>query len=1026
MSSVKETAKNQKYWRSLDQLEGTPEFEEFLHREFPQAASEFPENISRRRWLQLMGASFALAGMTGCRWEQETIAPFTSRPANRIPGKTQKFATMVNRGGYAHSLIVTSSDGRPIKVEGNIDHPASLGATTAFDQAEMLHLYDPDRRLTVTKIDGDKREEKSWGEALAALQDRLTGDGSGFAVLSECSTSLTQARLKQTLQEQYPNLAWYQHESLNRENEWKGAELAFGTPLRPQYDLTKADIVLSLDADLLGMHPNSVSNIRQWSSRRVPEKSEMNRWYVVESQFTTTGSTADHRQPLRASAIPGWLAKLEQGLSDSEAAVSLSDFDKAVIDDLTHHKGTSLVVAGPNMPPEVHAVVARINGLLENLGQTVTYTNEPLAGGGTLTELVSSIDSGNVSSLLILGGNPVYTAADDLQFASKLNNIAFTVHLSQYKDETSRLCTWHLPAAHSFESWGDGVSYNGVYTLQQPLIDPLHDGKSALEMLSILSGEGDKPARVLVGDTFRTLGSDNDSENAWRAAVHLGLSESGGLNAETAELQESAQSVKLDGLRPVEGLELTLVASSSLYDGRYANNGWLQETPDPLTKLTWDNVALISYATAEKLGVENYTFVTIRANGKKFDIPAYIMPGQPDDTISIELGYGRVAAGAVGGQIDEDLDPVGVNAGVLRTVGSMDLVRGVEIETTGRKAIMASTQDHHLIDKAGMEEISGRIGELVRGGTLSHYEDHPDFAQHMVHHPPLESLWEDVKPDSEPEHKWGMSIDLSRCIGCNACSVACQSENNVPVVGKDQVSKGREMHWLRIDRYFEGDIENPKVANQVVACQQCENAPCEQVCPVAATVHSDEGLNDMVYNRCIGTRYCGNNCPYKVRRFNFFNFNKQYEQPGHELVGMVLNPEVTVRHRGVMEKCTFCVQRIQNGKIDAKVTNSEIKDGDIMTACQQACPANAIEFGDLKQEDSLVSQAHNNPRSYAMLEELNVRPRNKFLARIRNPHPSLEEEVDHGHHDEHAHDEHEVHGDETAETVPVENEENQE
>ncbi|MEZ6044986.1 MAG: TAT-variant-translocated molybdopterin oxidoreductase [Planctomycetaceae bacterium] len=1009
MSSVKDSVTDNKYWRSLDQLEGTPEFEEFLHREFPQAASEFPEGISRRRWLQLMGASFALAGLTGCRWEQETIAPMATRPANRIPGKTQKFATMVNRGGYAQSLVVTSIDGRPIKVEGNADHSASLGATTGYDQAEILHMYDPDRQGGVTLLSSPE-ETKSWNDAVAALTGQLQGDGAGFAILSEGSTSPTEKRLKEALLAKYPAIKFYQHESLSRENEWKGAELAFGTPLRPQYDLSKADIVLSLDADLLGIHPNSLAHVRQWAGRRTPEAGEMNRWYVVESQFTTTGASADHRLAVKASAIPAWVKKLAEEVESGAAAGDASEFGKALMDDLLNHKGSSLVVAGPNQPPEVHAVVARINSQLGNLGETVTYSSEPLAGEATLAELVSAIDGGQVKSLLVLGGNPVYTAPSDFKLGEKLEGLGFTAHLSQYKDETSRLCTWHLPAAHPFESWGDGVSYNGVYTLQQPLMEPLHGGKTAIELLALLNGEGDKPARVVVSETFRGLGGDNDSDRAWRAAIHQGFTEAGALNSESAAVQESAGSVSLDDFKPSEGLELTFAASGSLYDGRYANNGWLQETPDSMTKLTWDNVALISYATAEKLGVENYHFVTVRANGQTFEIPAYILPGQPDDSISIELGYGRTAAGAVGGDADQDVEPVGVNVGTARTSDRMHVIKAVEVEATSNKARLASTQDHHLIDTAGMQEISGRIGELVREGVLSEYKEHPDFAAHRVHQPDvLRSLWSEEQEHPYNDKKWGMSIDLSRCIGCNACSVACQSENNVPVVGKDQVARGREMHWLRMDRYFSGDIENPQVVNQMVACQQCENAPCEQVCPVAATVHSDEGLNDMVYNRCIGTRYCGNNCPYKVRRFNFFNYNKQYEKPGHDLIGMVLNPEVTVRHRGVMEKCTFCVQRIQNAKIDAKVANRELADGEIVTACQQVCPANAIEFGDLNLEGSKIAQAHNNDRAYAMLSELNVKPRNKYLARIRNPHPSLEPDwrSKHAHHDEHAgHDDH--------------------
>lgn len=1023
MSSIKESDNQNKFWRSLDELQGTPEFENYLHREFPEAASEFPEGISRRRWMQLMGASLSLAGVAGCRWEEEKIAPFANRPANRTPGIPQKFATMVNRGGYASSLVVTSYDGRPIKVEGNVQHPDSLGATSGFDQAEILSVYDPNRVAPVTAVENGKAVAKTWADAVKAIQAALAAskgrNGAGLAILTENNSSLTLSRLLEKVKELYPESSQYQFETSGSSNEWAGSELAFGQVLRPQYDIAKANIVLCLDADLVGRHPGAVTHTRAWAGRRTPETGEMNRWYVAESQYTATGAGADHRLPVKSTSIPALLARIEAALNAGHASEQDEKFVQAVVDDLLKNKGTSIVVAGPQQPAEVHAAVVRVNNLLENLGSTVNYINEPLAnnGSGSINDLAAAIDAGEVSELIILGGNPVYAAPHEVRFGEKLAKVGFSAHLGVYRDETSRLCQWHLPASHNFEEWGDGISYSGVPTVQQPLIDPIQDTKSEIEVLSLIVGEEQKADRVLVSETFRDILPADGFEKAFRKAVHDGfVAVDATTQTVTPAIQDSLASVSLDALKPNEHIELTFNLCDSVYDGRYANNGWLQETPDPMTKLTWDNVALISKATADRLGIKNFTYITVSFNANDIDIPAYIMPGQADDSIALALGYGRTAAGSVGGLVGadaiddiEDVDPVGVNVNVLRTTETAFLGSGAQVSPTGRPADLASTQEHHLIDKAGMEEIQGRMGDLVREAQLEEYKLHPDFAKHRVHEPPLESLWEDpIQYDGK--NKWGMSIDLSRCIGCNACSLACQSENNVPIVGKDQVSRGREMHWLRMDRYFKGDIEDPQVVSQPVVCQQCENAPCEQVCPVAATVHSDEGLNDMAYNRCIGTRYCGNNCPYKVRRFNFLNYNKQYEKEGHELVSLILNPEVTLRHRGVMEKCTFCIQRIQNGKIVASNENRDLVDGEIKTACQEVCPAGAIEFGDLNQEGSRIAVAHANDRAYAMLSELNVRPRNKYLARIRNPHPLLAEPFDAhgGHHDDH-HDEH--HGD---------------
>ncbi|MBN1855261.1 MAG: TAT-variant-translocated molybdopterin oxidoreductase [Pirellulales bacterium] len=985
------------WWRSLNELADAPGFRTFLKAEFPAEAEA--SGMSRRRMLQLMGASLTLAAAGGCRWKKQEILPFAERPEGRMPGKFEKFATAIPLGNVVHGLEVTCVDGRPIKIDGNPQHPESRGASTVFAQAALLELYDPDRSQCVVRRDGDKFEEQTW-EKFEAECDKLfrrlhESGGKDFCALAEADSSPTLDALRSKLLKVFRKASgdWYVFEPLSDDNEETISTSAKYQWLRTHWRLDRANVIVCLDADPLGSHPAAVRYARDFTAGRDPESGRMNRLYVVESGVSLTGASADHRLPLRASKIPDFTVSLEQSLK-SPGKID-HPFLRAMVADLLkpENHGRSIVCAGPAQPPDVHGAVQRINALLGNVGEekTVTYTSCPHWNShiGNLRFLTELMKAGKVGCLLILGGNPVYNAPADLMFGKALEQVETSIHLSLYRNETSRCCTWHLPRAHFLESWGDGRAYDGTYSVIQPMIAPLRNGRSAIEVLSRILESADKSGgeipkpEGLVQQTFHEL-FGRDSQAAWQCTIRDGLL--AGSHWPIQTLQSLAEVPHPKPLSKGERtLEVIFRGSRTIDDGRFANNGWLQELPDPVTKLTWGNAALIGPSTAKKLKLENGDLAILKLDGRELQTPVYIQPGLAEETIELTLGYGRRAAGNVGGEIPE-VEPVGVDVYPLRTTKSMYLAAGATLVPTGKKAQLAGTQDHYAIDVLGQKTVAHRAGELIRQATLEHYQKEPQFAQDEEH-PPLKSLWNALKYDG---HRWGMAIDLSKCIGCEACVTACQAENNIPLVGKEQVIRGREMHWLRVDRYFQGDPENPRLAFQPLPCQQCELAPCEQVCPVAATTHSHEGLNDMVYNRCVGTRYCANNCPYKVRRFNFFNYHKEFENPADEIGKMKYNPQVTVRSRGVMEKCTYCVQRIQEAKITAKSVGKPIRDGQIKTACQQVCPTGAITFGDLADPQSAVIRLHHSARAYAILAELNTQPRTVYLARIRNPNPELE------------------------------------
>lgn len=1006
-------ARGQSYWRSLEELAGHPQFEELLHREFPVQADEWANPVTRRKFLSLMGASLALAGLAGCtQAPPEKILPYVRQPEDIVPGKPLFFATAMPLAGLGTGVLVESHMGRPTKIEGNPEHPASLGATDAFTQASILNLYDPDRETGVTYLG----RSSTWNEALAALRSSLRSNakerGRGFRILTEAISSPSLVALLERLLKDFPGARWHQYEPTVGDGVLEGAKLAFGKAVEPIYQVKSADVILALDSDFLSMGPGCVRYAREFSERRKPRTNGegLNRLYAIESSPSTTGSVADHRLPVRTSEIEH-LARLlanELGLKGVEAPGAISSkhqsWIEAVARDFKARKpGTTLVVAGAGQPATVHALVHAMNEQLGNRGRTVVYIAPPTSRSdqrlASLHELADAMAAGEVDTLLVFGGNPMYSAPG-VRFVDAMAKVRLRAHLGIHADETSEFCHWHIPEAHYLECWSDIRAFDGTASIGQPLIAPLFGGRSPLELLSGLLDETPSESYEIVRSTWHRWHAEKkvneDFERFWRKSVHAGV---------VAGTKAPAESVRLEAnwlrgltrpdldIRAGRDLEIVFKPDPGVFDGRFANNGWLQEMPRPLTKLTWDNAACVSPKTAKDLGL-SYAFgatagehgrayadvVSLEIHGKTLELPIWIVPGHADDSVTVNLGFGRTRAGRVG-------DKVGARASVLQTSANFWFAHGLKLTKVGRRQLLACVQGHHSME--------GR--DLARGGTVAEFIKDPEFAtkpereEEKHDHPepngrrPLSMF----PPYPYEGYKWGMVIDLGACTGCSACVVACQAENNIPVVGKEEVSRGREMHWIRVDRYYHGDpFQDPDkliTRHQPVPCMQCENAPCELVCPVAATSHSQDGLNDMVYNRCVGTRYCSNNCPYKVRRFNFL----QYADFATPSLRLLYNPEVTVRSRGVMEKCTYCVQRIRSAEIEAEKQQRRIRDGDVVTACQAACPAQAILFGDMNDAKSKIAAAKKGPLNYSLLHELNTQPRTTYLAAVGNPNPDL-------------------------------------
>jgi MoCo/4Fe-4S cofactor protein with predicted Tat translocation signal len=1065
-----------KYWRSLDELADTPGFRAQLEREFPQGAAEL-DNGDRRHFLKLMAASFALGGigLAGCRRPEQNILPFGKSVEGIIPGLPQYYATAMPLRKAAIPLLAETHQGRPTKLEGNPTYEGHGGASSLLAQASVLDLYDPDRATAHTKA-GAVIDAKAVEDLLANINRTYAATrGTGLAFLAEESSSPTRARLVARLRTAFPNAIWAEYEPATDEADPAGARAAFGRDVKPIYRFAAAKRIVSLDADFLSAEAGSLYYARSFSNGRRVEKAadSMNRLYVAESGLTLTGSMADHRLRLGNSQVLALAAALgAKVMNNPPFPVSLAEGlnfknqEKWIAEcaaDLQEHRGESLVIAGAHQPAAVHAIAYAINAALGNIGKTVEFLAVPASTAVSISNLAGSIKSGAVKTLVVLGGNPAYNAPADLDWAALQGSVGEVVRFGYYVDETSLVkpaATTQIAAAHYLESWGDARTVEGLVVPIQPMIQPLFGGLTENEVLARIVGEANADSYTLVSTTVAGL-AGRPAEQVMTKFLHDGIL--GGSAYPTASVTFNAQGVgalfasaaKAPALSE-SNLEVRFVRDYKVDDGRFANNGWLQECPEPITKISWDNVIQISPALAKKLGIEpkgsalqvarkeenefsigkeNARIFELKVGGKSISGPVHIQPGLSDYTVIVPLGYGRtvkhlrIASGA------------GFSAAPLRTTAAMHFATGATLTDTGKRQLLANVQEHWSME--GRDIVRESNFEKTATSNGNSYQENPAFVNTIgmeSHSPPIygaeggklsmgekatdtprgQSLYS--HPNFDGVHQWGMSIDMNTCIGCNACVVACQAENNIPIVGRDQVARGREMHWIRIDRYYssgtidaaafggEGNKElpeDPQVSLQPMTCQHCETAPCETVCPVNATVHDDEGLNTMAYNRCIGTRYCANNCPYKVRRFNFFDFNQRQldslymSQLGPkgmpELVKMVKNPEVTVRMRGVMEKCTYCVQRIQNGKIQYKVkmakagdhAKTAVPDGTIKTACQQTCPVDAIVFGNILDKESRVSKAKAREQDYAVLGYLNVRPRTTYSAKLRNPNPRM-------------------------------------
>jgi MoCo/4Fe-4S cofactor protein with predicted Tat translocation signal len=1032
-----EITEGKKYWRSLEELADSPVLREFVQREYPQHAEQWNDAVERRTFLKLMGASLALAGLSGCVYQPpEKIVPYVKQPDGVVPGKALFFATAFTLGGVATPLLARSNDGRPTKLEGNPDHPSNRGsnpqavgssATDIFSQASVLTLYDPDRSKTSHYRDETRPWTTFVGEIRSALDEQRGKQGSGLRFLTETVTSPTLAAQLKAILTEFPQAKWHQYEPANNDNARAGAVQAFGQPVNTIYSFDKADRVLSLDSDFLSGFPGTLKYVRDYTSRRQMTEGgkEMNRLYVIETTPSTTGAKADHAWTIAPSQLQAVATAIAQkiGAGGSATVTQPTNIDLSFIDplarDLQTHNGATIVIAGREASPAVHALTHSMNAALGNVGKTVFYT-DPLEANSvdqrqSLQELINDIDGERVELLVMVGGNPVYNTPADLKLnKERMFKVKTRVHLSLYRDETSELCHWHVPENHYLESWSDTRAYDGTVSIVQPLIEPLYQSRSAHEFLAVFTPQYDVKAYDIIRAYWQAHGNQAtsgtqqptpiatptatqaaspsaspapsaDFETNWRKWVHDGFIPNSALPTKTLSASSGSPLTTTQSSTAAGQFEVVFRTDPTIYDGRFANNGWLQELPKPLTKLTWDNAALVSPNTAKRLGLEReigkeggdiyVDTIKIDYQGRSLgNVPAWITPGQPDNVVTVHLGYGRRLAGRVA--LNGAGRGHGFDAYAIRTSDAPWFGTGVQVAKGNGRYQLSATQIHFLMEGRDIVRTQN-AGDHGHAESEEHHEPSRDYTLYPNY---------DYK-DQGMGYAWGMAIDLNNCVGCNACTIACQAENNIPIVGKQEVARSREMHWIRVDTYFKGEHASTPEGTQFmpVPCMHCENAPCEPVCPVHATVHSAEGLNDMVYNRCVGTKYCSNNCPYKVRRFNFFLYN-DWNTPTLQLMR---NPEVTVRSRGVMEKCTYCVQRIQEAKIHSEIEGRKVRDGEIVTACQAVCPADAIVFGDINDPNSKVSRIKANERNYSLLGELNTRPRTTYLADLKNPNPEI-------------------------------------
>jgi MoCo/4Fe-4S cofactor protein with predicted Tat translocation signal len=996
--------KGKKFWRSIDELAETPEFGELVKNEFPSQASEWIDPVSRRSFLKVMGASMALAGLAGCtKQPDETVYPYVQAPEDLILGKPVYFASAFPFTTGAVPVLIKTDAYRPIKIDGNPEHPFIQGASDPITQATLLDMYDPDRSQHVLY----RGEPRTWAAFLASfrsmLADKKAAGGQGVCFLSTTVTSPTLAAQIQQAQKNYPQAKFVQFDPVNRDTHYTAAKQAFGDYVDAQYRLDQADVIVSLDADFLGgaQFPGFHRLARDYAGKRkLQGGAQMNRLYVVESAATTTGFKAEHRLAVKPSQLAAFAADLANAVGAGGAASGsgwprhATTYLQGVAADLKANSGRCVVIPGELAPPPVHLAAFAINQALGNVGKTVVYTDPvnpmPSIQMDEFRALVADMHAGKVDWLVILNANPVYAAPVDLDFETALNQVGTIVHLGSHNDETGQLAHWHINNAHYLEAWSDARACDGTVSIVQPMIAPLYDGHTAHEIVQSLLDNPDLSSYDLVRATWKSQLANGDYEFNWRKVLHDGWIAGTAFQPKTVTLKGPGAPAPAPAAQ--DAVEVAFRPDANLFDGRYANVGWMQEIPRPITNLSWDNAAQMSFATLEKFGLQEDDAVEVSWGGKKIVGGALAVPGLPDNVIVVTLGQGRRVGRVAGG--------IGYNAYFLQQAATPWLLTGAGVRKTGEIYDICVTKSHHIDQRAvyaggdgsGTHSLEGNESldrGIIRYATLTEYKANPGFANEGVGHwtpEPNDSMFPAYRYD---KNAWGMSIDLNSCVGCNACVASCYAENNIPVVGRLQTKIGRIMQWIRIDTYYEGDLAAPRAHFQPMTCHQCENAPCEQVCPVGATVHSPEGLNMMVYNRCVGTRYCSNNCPYKVRRFNFLLYS-DWETPSLKLMR---NPDVTVRSRGVMEKCSYCVQRIQEAKIAADKGNREIRDGEIQTACQQACPTNAIVFGNINDKNSRVAQLKAQPRTYGVLADLNTRPRTTYVAEVINVNEDLAQQL---------------------------------
>jgi MoCo/4Fe-4S cofactor protein with predicted Tat translocation signal len=966
------------YWRSLEELAESPGFAEIVEREAPRFRDVLGV-LQRRRFLQLMAASMALGGLSACGPETNPrqLLPYVVQPPGIVPGRSRYYATATTQEGYATGVLIAHQMARPVKVEGNPDHPASIGAASAIMQASILGLYDPRRAQSIV----GQGQIDTWENFVTVMFERrerlMPRGGAGLRLLTGTVTSPSLTAQIAALQQQFPAMRWHQWEPLHRDNERSASAQAFDRPLDRVFDLDSADIIFAVESDLISSVPGWLANARHFAARRRPDETggKMSRVYAIESTPTLIGAKADHRLPRRPAelvmAMRYLAAATGAGPQDwKQASVRDAAWLDAAAHDLIQHRGRILVHAGREQPAEVHLLADAINGSLGAFGATIRLIEPVAASPGSqrqsLQDLAGDMAGGKVDTLLMLDTNPVYTAPADVDFAGALRHVPLSASLALYADETALASTWHIPATHEYEAWSDARAFEGTITIQQPQVRRLYGGHSAQELLALLQGNTLPEDYALLRAFWQGRAQQQgtgDFEHFWHESLRAGFVENTAATPVTATPKaDLAATLAASAATQGAGVAVLFRPDPLVWDGRFADNPWLLEMQRPFTRLTWDNAALIAPATAERLGVDTEDVVEIMSQGRKVRAPVFVLPGQAPDCVTLPLGFGRSAGGLGVG--------VGFDAYKLRASADPWLAETANIAKTGDTLKLATTQGH--------DRVAGR--DLIREGTLADYQRDAHFLQQKENDA---SLYPQYK---YPRYAWAMSVDLNSCIGCQSCVAACQAENNVPVVGKDQVLDGRVMHWLRIDRYYSGPPDTPDIAFEPMPCMHCENAPCEVVCPVHATVHDHSGLNVMVYNRCVGTRFCSNNCPYKVRRFNFFAYADANDRPPESW-----NPEVTVRGRGVMEKCTYCIQRIREAEIDADRENRLVRDGEIVTACQQSCPTQAIIFGNRNDHASAVARRKASPLDYVLLEELNTRPRTSYAALIRNPNPKIKD-----------------------------------